>query len=221
MTISPSTRMTTAQKAVLDNMNVASQRVGGLGARLDAMQYDGVPDVSAGSVSGYHALSYQIAPALASTTAIHAAITCPTTGTTVVTTGITNPDVPRLLTLTGNQASVTGDVIFIGTDISDAALTETVASNGTATVPTTKAFKTLTSVEIPTRGAASDTIAIGTSAKVGFPVAIPQTTRVLAKNFDGSTDAGTVTAGATAALSVYAAAGTFNGAKILELIFLA
>ncbi len=205
---------TTKQITQLNNMNRAAQNVQ-LGSILSGSV--AVPDV--GSITPMSLVSYKIAPALASTTAVHAAITCPTTGTTLVTTSITDPDVPRLLTLTGNQATVTGDVVFTGTDINDAALTETVASNGTSTVPTTKAFKTLTSVLIPARGAASDSIAIGTSAKVGFPVAIPQTTRVVAKNFDGATDAGTVTAGATAALSVYAAAGTFNAVKILELIF--
>lgn len=220
MTISPSTRLTTKQKYDLDNMNAASQRAGGLGSRLDAMQYDSVPVVSVGTTLGLNVISYSIAPALASTTAVHAAITCPTTGTTVVTTAITNPDVPRLLTVTGNQGTVTGDVVFVGTDIADAALTDTVASSGTSTVASTKAFKTVTSITIPARGAASDSIAIGTSSKVGFPIAIPQTTRVIAKNFDGSTDAGTVTAGATAALSVYAAAGTFDSSKVLQLIFL-
>lgn len=198
----------------LNNMNAAAQRVG-LGTLLSG----GVQAPSTGTIDSLALVSYKIAPALASTTAVHAAITCPTAGTTLVTTEITNPDVPRLVTVTGNQASVTGNVVIIGTDINDAALTDTIASSGVSTVASTKAFKTVTSIEIPTRGAASDTIAIGTSAKVGFPIAIPQTTRVIIKNFDGATDAGTVTAGATAALSVYAAAGTFNGVKILELVF--
>ncbi len=201
-------------------MNAASQRAGGLGARLDAMQFNSVPVVSVGTIAGIKAISYSITPALATSTYVHAAITQPTSGTTIVTTAITNPDVPRLLTITGNQGTVTGDVVIVGTDIADAALTDTITSSGTSTVASTKAFKTVTSITIPTRGAASDSIAIGISAKVGYPIAIPQTTRVLVKNFDGSTDAGTTTAGATAALSVYAAAGTFNAVKILELVFL-
>lgn len=219
---SASARLTTAQKYALNRMNKASQLVGGLGDRLDSMQYDGVPSVSAGTIAGYHVISYQITPALASTTAVHAAITLPDTGTTVVTTGITNPDFPRLLTITGSASGITGNVIIIGTDINDETLTDTIASSGSSTVASTKAFKTVTSIEVPAKtNSSGDTIAVGTSAKVGFPVAIPQTTRVLAKNFNGSTDAGTVTAGATAALSVYAASGTFDGAKVLELVFFA
>ncbi len=206
---------TKKQVTQLNNMNSAAQKV-----QLGTLLSGGSPIPAAGSVSGLAVTSYKSAPTLASTTGIHAAVTCPTTGTTLVTTGITNPTTPRLLTVTGNQATVTGNVIIIGTDFADAALTDTIASSGTSTVASTKAFKTVTSIEIPTRGAASDTIAVGTSAKVGFPIAIPQTTRVLVKNFDGATDGGTITAGATAALSVYAASGTFDGTKVLELVFI-
>lgn len=213
-------RMTALQIRQLNNMNAASQRAS-LGTRLDEIQYDGVPDVSAGTVLGMNLISYAITPALASTTAVHAAITLPASGTTEVTTAITNPDFPRQITITGNAAGITGNVVFVGTDIADAALTETVVAVDNTTVVSTKAFKTVTSITVPTRTTAGDTIAVGTGAKIGFPISIPQTTRVLAKNFNGSTDAGTVTAGATAALSVYAAAGTFDGTKVLELIFIA
>jgi hypothetical protein len=47
MTISASTRMTAAQIKLLDNMNVATQRAGGLGSRLDYLQYNGVASVPA------------------------------------------------------------------------------------------------------------------------------------------------------------------------------
>jgi hypothetical protein len=213
-------RLTALQIKQLNNMNAAAQRAD-LGTRLDEIQYDGVPDVSAGTVLGMNVISYSITPALASTTGVHAAITLPTSGTTVVTTSITNPDFPRQITITGNAAGITGNVVIVGTDIADAALTETLVAVDNTTVTSTKAFKTVTSITVPTRTTAGDTISVGTGAKVGFPVAIPQTTRVLAKNFNGSTDAGTVTAGATAPLSVYAAAGSFDGAKVLELIFIA
>lgn len=221
MSISPSTRMTAVQIAGLDNENVASQNVGGLGSRLDAMQYNGVPVVTTGSVSGIKAVSYITAPTLASTTAVHAAITLPATGTTVVTTTITNPTTPRQITITGSASGITGTISLVGTDIADAALNEDLTAVDATTVTSTKAFKTITSITVPAKtNSSGDTIAVGTGAKVGFPIAVPQTTRVLVKNFDGATDAGTVTAGLTAALSVYAVSGTFNGVKLLELVFL-
>lgn len=205
--------MSSLIKSSLDKMNVASQRFGGLGTFF----LGGAKLPAAGSISALAGIRYSISPALASTTAVHAAITCPTTGTTLVTTGITNPDVPRLLSVTGNQATVTGNVVIVGTDMNGASITDTIASSGTSTVAGAKAFATVTSITIPTRGAASDTIAIGSYATVGLPVILNQAGNVLAKTFDGSADAGTVTAGAAVSGNLYAAAGTFDGTKVLSL----
>jgi hypothetical protein len=112
--------------------------------------------------------NYFGAPALQTATYVHANVTCPTSDTTTVTTAITNPDVPRNVTIKGNQATVTGNVVINGTDINDDTLTETIASNGTAEVAGAKAFKTVTSFVIPTRGAASDAISIGVGVLLGF-----------------------------------------------------
>lgn len=209
-------QITASSKLALDRMNRASQMVGGLGTLFLGQAL--VPDV--GILSCMATLEYKIAPALASNTAVHANVTCPTSGTTTVTTAITNPDVPRLLVVKGNQATVTGNVVINGTDINDAVITETIASNGTSAVESTKAFKTVTSFVIPTRGAASDAISIGTSAKVGMPLALDNAKQFQYATFDGSDDAGTLTAGTTVPTTVYAAAGTFDGAKLLKIVFL-
>jgi hypothetical protein len=139
------------------------------------------------------------APATASTTAVHAAITQPTSGTTTVTTAITNPVHVRNLTITGNQATCTGDVVIAGTNIRNESITETIAANGTATVAGNKAFKTVTSIVIPTRGAASDTIAIGTGVKLGLDSKLTEAS-VLDAFTDGvrETTAATVANSATA-----------------------
>lgn len=209
------TTLNSAKIKHLNNMNKAAQDV-----QLGTLLAGGATALPAsGTIAPVATVSYKITPALASTSAVHGAITLPASGTTTVTTSITNPDVARQITVTGSGAGVTGTLSLTGTDIAGAALTEDLALNGTSTVISTKAFATITSIVVPARSTGGETVIVGTGAKVGFPVAIPQTTRVLAKNFDGSTDAGTVTAGATAALSVYAAAGTFNAAKILELIY--
>lgn len=112
---------------------------------------------------------YLAAVASASNTAVHANITCPTSGTTVVTSAITNPDVPRVLRVKGNQSTVTGNVVIVGTDINNNACTDTIASNGTSTVAGTHAFKTVTSITVPVRGAASDAISIGYEDIIGLP----------------------------------------------------
>lgn len=108
-------------------------------------------------------------PALGTTTAVHAAVTLPATGTTIVTTAITNPDVPRNLTITGSASGITGNVVIAGTDAEGVALTETIAASGTGTVVGAKAFKTVTSITVPAKtNSSGDTIAIGTGAKLGL-----------------------------------------------------
>jgi len=200
----------------LNNMNAAAQR-----AQLGTLLSGGAGIPESGSLSVVSTLKYSLAPALASITAVHAAILLVQTVTQTITTGITNPDFPRTITVDGNDANVTGNVVIAGTNILDEAITETIALSGTATVAGVKAFKTVTSIVVPAYAVAgTETVSIGTGAKVGFPVIIDNTANVLSKDFDGSVDAGTTTASTTVEGSIYASAGTFDGAKILELTFI-
>lgn len=107
-------------------------------------------------------------PAATSSTAVLAATTLPTSGTTTVTTGITNPDVSRNVTITGNAVGITGNVVVTGTNRLGVAITETIAASGTSTVAGNKAFKTVTSVQLPTRNASGDTISVGSGSKLGL-----------------------------------------------------
>ena len=155
------------------------------------------------------------APAAANNTGIHAAITLPTSGTTVVTTGLTNPDVPRTVRLKGNATTVQGltPVVVTGTDWKDQPLTENVTMGGAFATPTdtVNAFKTVTSVTVPTRGASGDTISVGFGPSLGVgsyldaysflpftsslitsytydSAVISKNTVLLAATLDGSTD---------------------------------
>jgi hypothetical protein len=221
MTISPTARLTSKQKADLNKMNAASARAGGLGARLDAMEYGAVATPSAGSVSAMTAVKYSTTPAIGTATYVHAAIAM-TSGAQTITTGITQPDFPRIVTIKGNAGGNSGNVVINGTDIAGAVLTETIALNGSTEVLGTKAFKTVTSIVLPAEThAGTDTTSIGVGNKIGFPIAVPNASTVIAKTFDGAVDSTTVTASATLALSLAAVAGTFNGAKVYELVFLA
>ncbi len=113
------------------------------------------------------------APALGSATAIHAAVT-DTAVQVVVTTGITQPDVPRNVTATagGTAADVKAiSVIVAGTDVNDQAITETLPAftvNTTGIVTGSKAFKTITSITIPAHDGTGATTAVGTGAKLGL-----------------------------------------------------
>ena len=106
-------------------------------------------------------------PVAASTTYCHAAITL-TASPQHITTGITNPDVPRIFTITTNSAQ-TGNVVLTFLDAAGTSTTDTIALGSTTTTLGVKAGKTLVDIYVPayTNGG-SDTVAIGIGAALGL-----------------------------------------------------
>lgn len=161
------------------------------------------------------------APAAAAAANVLALTAQPAAGTTVVTSGITNPDVPRVLSITGNQATCTGNVVIDGTDANDQVIQDTIALSGTSTVAGAKAFKTVTQVTIPTRGAANDQVSVGVTKTIGLFHKVPTAQHVLKTIFNGAADAGTFAVHATeVARNTYAIAGTPNGTLRLYVAYL-
>ena len=109
-------------------------------------------------------MSYQrtqtIAPAVAAAASVHAAITL-TDENQTVTTAITQPDVPRCITFTGNQASVRGWASVSGTDWNGDAAAASVELSGTATVRTGQAFATIDLITLPSLEDAGETVTVG------------------------------------------------------------
>ena len=110
-----------------------------------------------------------LAPDAPSATAVHAAVTL-TTAAQTISTSITNPDFPRVISITGAMAggSLTGNVVITGTDIRGNAITDTIALSNNATVDGIKAFKTVTSIALPVKVTTGDTVSIGISDKLGL-----------------------------------------------------
>lgn len=133
------------------------------------------------------------AVALGTTTAVKAAVT--DTGVEqVITTGITNPDVPRNITATfggtaGDIKAIT--VTIAGTNIDNEPISEVLPAatvNTAGTVTGNKAFKTVTSITIPAHDGTGATTAIGTGAKLGLPAELSRDT-VLAAFLGGVREA--------------------------------
>lgn len=130
-------------------------------------------------------------PAVGTATAVLAATA--SAAASIVTTGITKPDVPRCLTATpgGTTANVLAvSVIINGTDINGTVISETLPAftAGAATAVTSlRAFKAVTSVVLPIVGAAT-TVAIGTSAQLGMPVPLSRN-RIFNAYFGGVKEA--------------------------------
>ena len=212
-------RLTTLQQTHLNRASRANQDAV-LGTRIDNIEYGGVASPAVGTVTNSPVVQYAIAPANASNTAVHANITLIQTVTQDISTNITNPDVPRVLSITG-VTNVTGNVVITGTDMSGATITDTIASNGTATVVGAKAFKTVTNINVPPYAVAgTETISIGIANKFGMPVALSNTGFLLVKNFNNAADSGTLTASATLSSCFFSINGTPDGAKILDLYFI-
>lgn len=178
-------------------------------------------------VNGVGALStkfmhqYSIAPAAKSATGVHAAIAL-TASPQTITTAITNPDVPRTVTVKGNASGITGDVVITGTNINGDAITDTIALNGATEVEGAKAFSTVTSIQLPAEiHAGTDTVSIGKANSFGLPEIVEYAALMYKSLFDGAADAGTTYVDADEIeKNMYTIAGTPNGTKVLDLYYI-
>lgn len=110
--------------------------------------------------------------AAGSASAVLAATTAATGTSTTVTSGITNPDVPRALTVTpaGTSANILDCQIRVnGTNVEGKPIADLfqIPAGSTTLVTGIRAFKTVTSVVIPGAQGAGVTFAVGTSNKLG------------------------------------------------------
>lgn len=109
--------------------------------------------------------------------------------TTEVDEFAAQPDVPRNLTVKGNDANVSGDVVIEGLSDDGAEITETIALNGANTVVGNKAFAEVTLITLPAYDTANtERVRVGTGAKLGLPVSLNRNT-VIAAFLNGAREA--------------------------------
>lgn len=98
------------------------------------------------------------------------AATALTAAAAVIVAGITNPLVPRNLQVIGNAAGIAGNVTVKGTAYDGKDISEVFALNGTTAVVGSKAFRTVTEVDLPAyTNADTDAVSIGVGDKLGLP----------------------------------------------------
>lgn len=158
-------------------------------------------------------------PPTVSATAVLAA-TVLTDSVQNITTGITNPTVPCVLSIKGNQAGIAGNVVIEGKNMAGETITDTIALSGTSTVNGTKVFKTVTKITLPAKTNDGDTVSVGNTKLIGIPHKVQHSSCLLVKLFDGSTDNGSLTTSATALEgNYYTINGTPNGSRVLRLVY--
>ena len=91
-----------------------------------------------------------------------------TTSTQEVTTAITDPDYHRALSVTGNQASVYGNVVITGRNWKGRTIQETILASGVSTIQGNLPFAEVLKIQMPARVAVGDTISVGVTDKLGF-----------------------------------------------------
>lgn len=121
------------------------------------------------------------------------------------------PDVARNLTVTGNDANVSGDVVIEGLNEGGETITETIAANGANTVVGNKAFAEVSAVTLPAYDTANtERIRVGTGAKLGLPLALTRNS-VVAAFLDGARE-GTAPTVAVSGSALESNTATLNSA---------
>ena len=140
-----------------------------------------VPGVNPDRFSGAHIVIAAALASAANNTGIRAAVV--DTGVQqVVTTGITQPSVPRNITATagGTATDIKAITVTItGTNHLDEVISEVLPAftlDTAGTVTGNKAFKTVTSITVPAHDGVGATTAIGFGEKLGLPYKLPHNT---------------------------------------------
>jgi hypothetical protein len=100
-----------------------------------------------------------------------------------ITTLLNDPDVYRVLSVTGNESDMDQDVFIIGTDWAGNAITDKITLSGTTTVAGVKPFKTVTKLIVPAEKDADETVKVGTTLELGLYFPIAATADVLQQGF--------------------------------------
>lgn len=174
-----------------------------------------------GSIEPLFMQHYQITPDAVSATAVHAAVTLGAAAQDV-TTGITNPDVPRTVTVKGNASGIAGNVVITGTNMLGEEITDTIALSGDSEVEGVKAFATVTGINMPAKtNESGDTVSVGVAKKFGMPHIVYNAAMLLVKLFNAAADTGTLAVDADEIeKNLFALNGTPNGSKVLDLIYM-
>ena len=85
-----------------------------------------------------------------------------------IASGLSNPDVLRTVSVTGNTPFASGSVLVIGTDRGGDPIAEAILLSGNRTVAGNRPFRTVTKVVLPASAGGTSQVAIGVSTRLGL-----------------------------------------------------
>ena len=161
---------------------------------------------------GFPIVQTMVAVEVESATKVVGATTLADGSVTTLSGTLTDPNEYRALTITGNQSTVSGNVVITGKDWGDRTIRETIAANGAALVSGTLPFKSLDNIQLPARVAGGDTISVGVSSALGLyrPIKVSADVVLNERKASGATEFST-----EAAPTVVVATGTFQPATAI------
>jgi hypothetical protein len=186
-------------------------------------------DVEGVNVDAAFLAHIQIAAAkatVASTNGIHTAAATSSAAATDITTGFTQPSVPRNVTATagGTAADIKAvQVVVEGTNYADEVITETLPAftvDTAGSVTGSKAFKTVTKYTVPIMDGNGATVALGFGEKLGIPYKLAHNTVEMAFLDNTKESAPTVTVSATALESNTVDLATALSSKVVDIYLL-
>ena len=142
-----------------------------------------------------------------------------------ITTGITNPAVPRNIRIDGNVSGIDGVVKITGTNFAGEVITEEITANGTTAVDGNLAFKTVTKIDLPvqdhTPAAQTETIEVtnGCTNTEEISVAVTATTLLGEDSGESVTVALDSTVHTTVTLVAAAVVEALNNNDIISAVF--
>ena len=154
-------------------------------------------------------------------TYVGVALSLATNQATTITSGFTNPDFPRVLSIQGSITNLSGPITITGTDILGNTISSTVTVNNEDVVVGTRAFNTITSVSTPTQATTNGTFNIGITPRFGLD-RLPDDNAVILGLVDGTreTTAPVITADAEISKSVVLFTTLPDGSKDFTLYYI-
>lgn len=144
-----------------------------------------------------------------------------------ITTGITNPAVPRNIRIDGNVSGIDGVVKITGTNFADEVITEDITANGTTAKDGLVAFKTVTKINLPiqdhTPAAQTETIQVTNKCTTTEDIAVAVTATTLLGDDSGESVTVSLdsTVHTTATLVADAVADALNENEVINAVFTA